>query len=279
MKININPDLTKRIIDWLAADHDAAADIRAGAEMLLSVNRDMAMFSRLMRNPKRHVEFIKYKLEKIVNARIDGFTVNDIVELDKNITPVIQEAVDSVPEHPAEQPEPLPVTKGMRPDHEQLPEHIKQLWTANAERWHKIKQTFETCKSVKEPCDRYEYLKVLKDAWYAYKKDMTAYDSYSSDGDKPVDADTAPALSPDEVKAVNNARSYISKNLPKLAEPVVGADEQVAERCAVLRTKLQERVDTLLQLNAEISDELRRSLLAAGINLTLTQPQDNGQGA
>lgn len=281
MKININPDLTKRIIDWLAADYDDADDIRVGAEMLLSVNHDVAMFSRLMRNPKRHVEFIKYKLEKIVNARIDGFTVNDIVELDKQITPVIQEAVASIPEPTAELPEPLPVTKGMRPDHEQLPEHIKQLWTDNAERWHKIKQTFETCKSVKEPCDRYEYLKVLKEAWYAYRDAMTAYDSYSPDDNKPTDTDTAPELSPDDVKAINNARSYISKNLAKLSEPVAGdddTDEQVADRCAVLRVKIQERVDTLLQLNAEIGEDLRKSLLAEGLNLTLTL-QDNGQGA
>lgn len=280
MKITINQNLTKKIIDWLAAEHDTDSDIRIGAELLLSVNHDSAMFNRIIRNPKRNVNFIKYKLEKIVNARIDGFTVNDIVALDKQITPEITAAMNSLPKPDPdldeELPEPLPSTKGIRPDHESLPDNIKQLWTDNAERWKRIKETFETCKALIDPCDRYEYLKILKEAWYSYKRDMTAYDSFTATDDKQQNAQvlSAPALSSDEIKAVNNARSYISKNINKLLEARQHASDEPSDKAKTAYTnllnKIQERVNTLLNLKAEIGDDVRQALIQGGVVLELT---------
>ena len=72
------------------------------------------------------------------------------------------------------------VRKGKRKDHEFLPKEVADLWDINAKRYKEIKSTFETLKAMedKEPCDRYEYLKILSDLDKKYRADMLTYDSY-----------------------------------------------------------------------------------------------------
>lgn len=73
----------------------------------------------------------------------------------------------------------------------------------------KIKKLYYTCKQLDKPCDRYEYLKILKEEWYAYKEAFNIYDNYSF----VPDADDNNEIT---VKDITNARAYISKNLERL---------------------------------------------------------------
>ena len=193
----IDPKFTEKIAQWLENDHSSREAVEAGAMLLLQLNRDTAMYQRILRNPKRELKFLEYKLNRYLQMRQDGQTVKDVVTLDQEITPQIKVAVDSEPAGTSDG-EQLPVVepakddgdtgcvvrRGIRPDHEKLPADIQALWTKNAERWKKIKQSFETCKGLTEPCDRYEYLKVLKETWYKYKEDMARYDEYRLTADE-----------------------------------------------------------------------------------------------
>ena len=273
----------------------------AGAQLLLSLNRDHGMFQRIMHRPERMLSFLEYKLRRFLQIRKDGQTIRDVIKLDNEITPHLQAVINSEPipveggaellpvEQPAEKDggNEMYVRKGIRPDHDQLPDNIKAIWPANAERWKKIKEAFETCKSLTEPCDRYEYLKVLKDTWYKYKQEMARYDDYRLTDDKGSDDDGAAGqtqtLTPEQEKELGNADSYISKNLPQMQQLVAAAKEEdfneaQKKQLESLRSRIQQRVDVLLKYGRTLTDERREQLLQCDIKVTLETPEENEQG-
>ena len=297
----IDPKFTEKIARWLDSEHTTTEQIEEGAQLLLSLNRDGAMFQRIMRRPQRELKFLEYKLQRFLRLRQDGQTIRDVIKLNDEIMPVLETVTDKEPLPIEEQDLRLPtlqpdeqngakeqfVRKGIRPDHDQLPAEIQAIWPANAERWKKIKEAYETCKQLTEPCDRYEYLKVLKDTWYKYKQEMARYDDYrlTADGGSKGDgaAEQIPALTPEQEKELKNADSYISKNMPQLQMLVSFAneeefnDEQI-KNLENLRQRIQQRVDVLLKYGRTLTDERREQLLQCDIKLTLDTPEDNEQG-
>lgn len=306
----IDPKFTEKIARWLDSEHTTTEQIEEGAQLLLSLNRDGAMYQRIMRRPQRELKFLEYKLQRFLRLRQDGQTIKDVVMLSKEIMPELEAVTDKEPLPvegqgvylPVEQT-PLPdggndryVRKGIRPDHDRLPAEIQAIWPANAERWKKIKEAYETCKQLKEPCDRYEYLKVLKETWYKYKQEMARYDDYrlTADGGSESEgaADQTPALTPEQEKELKNADSYISKNLPQMQQLVAAAKEEgfSDEQKKVLeslRQRIQQRVDVLLKCGRTLTDERREQLLQCDIKVSLEAagaedntetPQNDEQG-
>ena len=295
----IDPKFTEQIAQWLQSEHSSPESVSAGAMLLLQLNRDSAMYQRIMRNRKQGVKFLEYKLRRFLRLRQDGQTIQDVVKLDHEITPEIEPAVtsDILMSDVGKLPVVTPavhegetgcvVRKGIRPDHDKLPANIQAIWPANAKRWKKIKEAFEALKQLTEPCDRYEYLKVLKETWYKYKHEMARYDDYqlTADGGSEGEgaADQTPALTPEQEKELKNADSYISKNLPQFQQLVAAAkeedfnDEQV-KALESLRQRIQQRVDVLLKCGRTLTDERREQLLQCDIRVTIETPEENEQG-
>ena len=285
----IDPKFTEQIARWLQSEHDSQEAVAAGATLLLQLNRDSAMYQRIMRNPKRELKFLEYKLRRFLQMRQDGQTVKDVVKMDCEITDQIEPIVNAdryasdADFLPVQQPpekdggNDMYVRKGIRPDHDRLPDNIKALWPKNAERWKKIKEAFETCKQLTEPCDRYEYLKVLKETWYKYKQDMALYDDYRLTADTATVPDASAsgnALTPDQEKELKNADSYVSKNLPQLQQLVAAAkeedfNEEQQNALESLRQRIQQRVDVLLKYGRTLTDERREQLLSCDIKVAL----------
>lgn len=297
----IDPKFTEQIARWLDSEHTSREQIEAGAMLLLRLNRDNGMYQRIMHRPERMLSFLEYKLRRFLQIRKDGQTIRDVIKLDNEITPHLQAVINSEPipveggaellpvEQPAEKDggNEMYVRKGIRPDHDQLPDNIKAIWSANAERWKKIKEAFETCKSLTEPCDRYEYLKVLKDTWYKYKQEMARYDDFRLTDDKGSDGDAAAdqtqALTPEQEKELGNADSYISKNMPQMQQLVAAAkeedfNEEQKKQLESLRKRIQQRVDVLLKYGRTLTDERREQLLLCDIKVELETPAENEQG-
>lgn len=294
----IDQKFTEKIVRWLEAEHDTIDKIEEGAQLLLSMNRDYAMFQRIMRRPEREVKFLEYKLRRFLRIRQDGQTIRDVVRLDNEITPALNAAFESEPVTEEVGDKMLPCDteqkdegkqtyyrKGIRPDHDCLPADIQEIWTKNAERWKKIKQTFETCKNLTEPCDRYEYLKVLKDDWYTYKMEMARYDDYrlTDDTAKIGDDAAGQTLTPEQEKELSNADSYISKNMPQMmmlvdAEKGEDFNEDQKKHVQNLRERIQKRVDVLLKYGRILTDERREQLMQCDIKVTLETTEDNEQG-
>ena len=285
-RMKLNPKVTVEIAEWLNSDHSRKEDILKGAQLLFRMNNDRYMYGRITRRPEREVKFLEYKLRRFLMMQQDGKTLSDVVRMDRQVSADVQRACDSKPIAD----DMLPVAagldksaetyirKGIRPDHDRLPENIQAIWTKNAERWKKVKQLRETLKTLSQPCDRYEYLKILRELWYDYKKEMARYDDYRLDvaSASVPDAGTGRQLSEQQLKDLKNADSYVSKNLPVLLQLV---EESKADgfdaigKLENLRQRIQERIDILVSLGRDLSVERKQQLTQCDIKFTT-----DGQG-
>ena len=115
-----------------------------------------------------------------------------------------------------------------------------------------------------QPCDRYEKLKLLDEAEKAYREALTAYDSYVKEDDFPIKTEEQPVDPAELATQIGNARKYISEGKGKLKKLI---DEGNEAKAATLRKKIVERVRTIQQAGAPISDDTFAELSELGINL------------
>ena len=280
--------------------------------MMLQCNRNMAMYNTVMRKPRYHEGKIIHELKKHLVYLKDDMNLQEVKDLEKQVLPVIEHAIvetekttdevaaamDEIPEdsylpapalsdeEPYEQTDTI-VARGKRSDHDTLPETIRAIWEKNAERYKKMKQAHETAKTLTAACDRYEFVKALAELWADYKKDFDTYDHYvlvpanEEAGTQTPEADEV-QLSAEDVKAINAARPYISKYLPKLIALVAaskeeGFTEEQAKELELWRSRIQQRVDVLIRTKQVIKDELRQQLVSADINLEIADSDEQGQ--
>lgn len=261
--------------EWLDSESHDRESILHGAEMLLKLNRNMALYQTIIRRPERFESKVRYELNKFLPMRLAKMTLQDVKALDAELVPQVKAAVDEQEAHDQEGETDegeadddasfLPAASGIRADHDSLPDSVRCVWSDNRERWHKIKQLYNTLLGIEQPCDRYEYLCQLKELWYTYKSELQRYDDYQPDADN-VDEQLSPA---DIAKEIANARSYITKYADKLLslrEATLKTDDAKAfEEYSALQKKVQKRVAVLADNKAPIGDELKAKLDEAGV--------------
>ena len=288
-----------KVEKWLSKEKHSEAELADGAMMVLQCNRNRVLYNTIMRRPERFEEKIAYELRKHLRYLKDDLNLDEVKDLERKVLPVIERVVNidisedkPLPaparssEEPYEQTD-FVVARGKRSDHDSLPEAIRDIWEKNAERYKKIKQAHETCKTLTAACDRYEYTKAIAELWADYKKDFDTYDHYVPVPVKDEAVTQTPAadevqLSADDLKAINAARPYISKNLPKLLTLVAasrqeGFTEDQAKELESLRDRIQQRVDVLIRTKQVIKDELRQQLTEADIKLEISDSDGQGQ--
>ena len=140
------------------------------------------------------------------------------------------------------------------------------------------------CLSIENPCDLEENLKVLKETYYAYKADYARYDSFTleNEGDKSEEDGASDDLK--TLKDINNARSYISKNVDKLSalkKEALKDDATDAQTKAYqsLLSSMTQRVQTLVDNGQVMGEDLMNKLQETGINLPASQPTEENVNA
>lgn len=281
--------LTDKIVAWLNAPaHTEDADIMEGALMLLQLNRNRQLYMTISTNPKRFLKTVEYELKKFLPLRMKGKTCQDVRrEADEFLSELRENGIDKEQSEGQEETTGTdetdetmaPVRNGKREDHDQLPQNIREIWEANAERWKRIKEMYNTCLSIENPCDLEENLKVLKETYYAYKADYARYDSFTleNEGDKSEEDGASDDLK--TLKNINNARSYISKNVDKLStlkKEALKDDATDAQTKAYqsLLSSMTQRVQTLVDNGQVMGEELMNKLQATGIDLPASQPTE-----
>ena len=154
-------DKIKAYLDTPAAERDVAA----GALLLLQLNRNRILYNGACIAPQRYAPVIEHELKKHLRILLDGLTTQGIVEMEHEVVPVAEESLEEgAPVVSTDVDHPEGTHRGRRADHESLPAEIQALYEKNGEIYFKMKQSFETLKTLEEaaPCDRYEHLKVLK---------------------------------------------------------------------------------------------------------------------
>ena len=251
--------LTKKIQQWL--DTPASErDVQAGATLLLQLNRNRILHSNIVRRPERFMGKLEYELRKHLNIRVDGFTLREVVRMEREVVPAVALTLDKgVPAEPSTDEGEQKRYIGRREDHDALPEDIQALYTRNGEVYAKLKETFETLKQMEkaQPCDRYEYLQLLRELDEEYRANWEQYDHYD-----PSVAPTAGDANQSSAQVVSAARKYISTNKAKLASFIEAGNEKKAEE---LRSKMQERIAIILADGGDFDASYKESLVELGL--------------
>lgn len=246
---------TEKIREWLDKPVNER-NLAEGATMLLQLNRNRILHQNIIRRGEKMMGKLEYELKKHLRIRDDGKTLHEVVAMERVIMPAVEQLVTK----------PEAEHAGKRADHDELPEEVQQLWDGNFERYTKIKALFEELKAMEkmQPCDRYEKLKLLDEAEKAYREALSAYDSYVKEDNFPTKTEEQPVDPAELATQIGNARKYISEGKGKLKKLI---DEGNEAKATTLREKIVERVRTIQQAGAPISDDTFAELSELGINL------------
>lgn len=249
--------LTQQIQQWLMTPREER-DVPAGASLLLQLNRNKFLYSRILLRPERMHDKLEYELNKHLRIRLDGMTVHDVAELDRQLIPAVAQLLETSPHAPAATAEDA-AKKGIRPDHDDLPAEIQQLYTDNGLLYQKMKQLFEQLKEMEDalPCDRFEYLQQLRDLDVRYRQNWETYDAF-----RPEDAKDE-TTAPNPAKEVAAARKFLSTNKPRLAAALEASDDETA---AALREEMQQRIALILRADGGFAPKFRAELEALGLS-------------
>lgn len=266
----IDDKLTTDMQGWLNTE-PAKRDLLKGAEMVLKLTRNRILFQNISRNPQKFASKIEYELNKYLKIRLDRKTIQDVVQMDKVLVPSVEKTLETF--KPAEissdgdVPQEAVIAKGKREDHDSLPEDIQQLWESNKDIYFRLKETFETLKTMRDalPCDRYEYLKQLEELDTKYRDNMNKYDHYKPGEQEGTGAEGESPEDPAEMaKKVSAARGYLSDNKKKLAE-LKEADDLV--KYEKLLAKMQAKYDFLISTGNNVSDDQVKALQDLGLKV------------
>lgn len=247
---------TEKIQQWL--DTPASErDVIEGATLLLQLNRNRILYANIVRHPERFMGKLEYELQKHLKIRVDGYTLREVVRMEREVVPAVALTLDNgVPAEPSEEGEQKHYI-GRREDHDTLPEDIQALYIRNGEVYAKLKETFETLKQMEnaQACDRYEYLKLLRELDDEYRANWEKYDHF----------DPAANVAEDNQgsgQKVSAARKYISTNKEKLTALLDAGEE---EKAASLRAKMQERIAIILADGGDFDASYKTELAELGL--------------
>ena len=251
-------DEIKRIIDWPLEK----IDVSEAATLLLRVNRNQILFNNIIRRNDK--ERVLYELKKIYDFRMQDEALKKTAEMEVEAKKVIEQN----PEFTLTDEQLEDAPKGMRTDHEELPDEIKALFTENFNIFRRMRKLHEQLKLMnnQKPCDRYPFLKELLELDKQHRDNYNTYDAYKIGGaepaqqeqpEQPAEISTVTVADP---KLVSAARKYLSTNKAKVATLEGEAKEALLQ-------KMQERYSYLVATDSGISEEQKEEYKALGLNV------------
>jgi hypothetical protein len=255
-------EFTERLSTWLNTPK-SERDVADGAMLLLRLNNNRYLYANILRRPDKMADKLEYELRKHLRIRLDGLTRGDVVRLEAQVIPSAKETLSSPPtvvSTDAELAE-ARVVKGRRADHDTLPPSVQALWEGNLQLYKTIKNVFEQLKTMEhaQPCDRYEYLKILDEADRKYRSNLAQYDNFVADGE-PVASATDNSISDEAQRKINAARKTLSKYKKILAKARGDIDGT-----AMAREKIIACIATIRENGGVVGDAVRGELNALGI--------------
>lgn len=240
-------------------------DLEKAALLLLRFNKNRILYDNITK--RKLFAKLKYEAGKTFDlycARL-GINPNSFKEDPAAEMEAQEKRFQAIP--PVEE---LEKSRGIRADHDALPENIRQLFTQNSELYLRMRKLHEALKTMDgaKPCDRFPYVKEFLELDDTVVKNWEKYDAYkletdtNTDGNKNVTVDKITTETID-AKRISANRKYISGNKDKLAK--LSAEQ--SPKAEELRAKIQSRVSELLTAGAGISDDQLSELAKLGINV------------
>lgn len=255
----LDEKFTKDLQQYLTTPREER-DYERGALLLLQLNRNRFMHAQLLR--RKNWDKLEYELKKHLNIRLEGLTTREVQEMEKRELPRIKLSMEARrPILSTDKDFTGGTYKGRREDHDQLPAEVQALYERNADLYFKMKQTFETLKTMedKTACDRHELLTILVGLDKEYRQNWNAYDTFGNEAADPAsETGEAEAQTTATPQQVNAARKYLSQNKTKVAT----LEGEAAE---TLLAKMQQRVNLLLSAGQTFAKEQQEELAALGL--------------
>lgn len=243
-------------------------NLEKGALLLLRFNKNRILYDNITK--RKLFAKLKYEAQKTFDlycARLgintDSFKEDPTVEIEAQ-----EKRFQAIP--PVEE---LEKTRGIRADHDALPENIRMLYTQNSELYLRMRKLHEALKTMDgaKACDRFPYVKEFLELDDIVVKNWEMYDAYKPENEMNADVDKNATVDKEvtnttqtiDAKRISANRKYISDNKEKLAK--LSAEQ--SPKAEALRIKMQERVTELLTANAGMSDEQLTDLAKLGINV------------
>jgi hypothetical protein len=236
---------------------DSEIDIASAASVLLKVNRNRILFENIVK--RKNVEKLRYELQKIYDFRIRDAAAKEAGELEKQAVSIITKTLPVIEEKEAGE------LKGLRPDHDSLPDEIKARALENQNNYPRMRKLHEQLKLMVDAkaCDRYPFLKELKELDETVRRNWNEYDTFTVPD--PNAAPPAAPKNPDNTgdsKQISAARKFLSLNKTKLLKMKDDGNEKGYQS---LLAKMQEKLDFLIESKAGVSAEQLESLKLAGL--------------
>ncbi|MGN0236752.1 MAG: hypothetical protein ACI4AK_01490 [Lepagella sp.] len=237
----IELELTPKIKEWLDTDKDKR-DIRAGAELLLRINRNRILYDNIMRNPKRYVATLEYHLQKLLKQRLIEKTHEEVEQMMVQV-----EAIDR--KYGLSKQTRSEFQRGKRADHDLLPPEVQQLYIDNADIMRRMREAHTRLRlinSTNSTCpdnDRYPLCKEIIKLDLQYRDNWNLYDHYIkgtplSATVRAVDSRTA---SKNAVKTINLLLGKYAKQLTKsLAERIKDLYNKIVMPSAKITSKMKD---------------------------------------
>lgn len=255
----LDEKFTKDLQQYLSSPREER-DYERGALLLLQLNRNRFMHARLLR--RKNWDKLEYELKKHLNIRLEGLTTREVQEMEKRELPRIRLSMEARrPILSTDKDFTGGTYKGRREDHDNLPAEVQALYERNADLYFKMKQTFETLKTMedKTACDRHELLTILVALDKEYRANWNAYDTFGNEAADPSpETGEEPAQTTVTPQQVNAARKYLSQNKAKIAT-------LEGEAADALLAKMQQRVNLLLSAGQTFAKEQQEELAALGL--------------
>ena len=268
---------TEKLQAWLNRPHSSEEMIKEGALLLLQLNKNRVLYNNILRQPTRprYRERLEYELNKHLQIRLAGLTQSEVAAMDARVLKVAESIIvsqgDSVGDIQDEQDEENRVLKkGKRPDHDQLPEKIQQLFNSCGGVYKRIRKLHTMLKGMENltSCDRYEYLKQMDELDEIYRKRMREYDEYKAGT---TSASPESKNTEQEGKDVNvllnNERSYLKRLKVRLkkAYDERGISEVTYQTYEDMLNEANPHINKLLSLGGRITEKSRDPLRQLGV--------------
>lgn len=168
--------LTQNIKEWLDTP-PSQRDLKAGAELLLRVNRNRILFNNIMRNLPKRAQLIEYHLQKIFKTRLIDTTREEVRNMMIQVDDIAQRRglIGSSRSQ---------FQNGKRADHDSLPEEVQQLYIENADIMRRMRDTHTRLRMINpsnSTCpdsDRYPLAQALIEYDRRYRDNWNRYDHY-----------------------------------------------------------------------------------------------------
>lgn len=210
----MDKQFTLKLQEWMNTPAEER-DYEQGALFLLQLTNNKILYRNISRDPKRHAEFIEFKIKRYLQYRLQDLTHEEVQDMQRKVDSIVAEhALDKdastrektqkdlqyseqehlrpqvkAPSSSEEDKEALSEAAqfraGKRADHDTLPPEIQAMFVENADIMRKMRElhlqlrNLSAQSSTCPDSDRYPFLKELIELDKRYHHNWQVYDNFT----------------------------------------------------------------------------------------------------